>query len=167
MEITLIAAVAKNGVIGGDGGIPWHLPRDTAHFRHYCAGKALLVGRRTFEEMRGWFHPDQLLFVLTKTDSFQPHTPHARTVREIPDAIQIAQTALKEELVVIGGAAVYESAMEHATKLVITEVDTTPPGSARFPEIDPSKWSRTSWESFPADEDNSFDLTFSVWEQYP
>ncbi|MCB1078710.1 MAG: dihydrofolate reductase, partial [Verrucomicrobiae bacterium] len=72
MKISMIAALDRNRVIGtGNGGLPWRLPRDVSHFREYTQGKHLLIGRRTYEEMLGWFS-DQVPIVLTHRRDYQP-----------------------------------------------------------------------------------------------
>ncbi|WP_172683075.1 dihydrofolate reductase [Verrucomicrobium spinosum] len=72
-ELTLIAAVDENLLLATAQGIPWKLPDDVAHFRAYCAGKWLLLGRHTYEDMTGWFKPDQHPLVLTSTCGYEPN----------------------------------------------------------------------------------------------
>ncbi|MFV1995779.1 MAG: dihydrofolate reductase, partial [Verrucomicrobiales bacterium] len=73
MKISMIAAMDRNRVIGADrGGIPWNLPRDRRRFRSHAAGKHLLLGRRTFEEMKGWFEDQQTPIVLTHREGYDP-----------------------------------------------------------------------------------------------
>src|SRR5688500_19799474 len=71
MTVTLIAAHSENGVIAKGGRLPWHLPDEIAHFRAYCQGKWLLLGRRTWDEMQGWFRPGQTPVVVTRNASLR------------------------------------------------------------------------------------------------
>ncbi len=138
MLVTLIAALARDRVIGSTSGkIPWDFPRDRAFFRAYTAGKWLLLGRRTYGEMDGWFG-DRTPLVLTRDPTFRPPSPAHRPVRSIPSAIDLARANGVRELVVCGGAGVYAGALPFADRLVLTrlELDVRLPGPVCFPDFE-------------------------------
>jgi len=152
MLVTLIAALARDGTIGSaSGGIPWDHPRDRRHFRAYTAGKWLLVGRRTYGEMDGWFG-DRIPLVLTRDASFRPRSPGHRTVASVGGAIDLAQGNGAGELVVCGGGEVYAHCLPFADRLVLTriEVDAACDGAVRFPDFaSGSAWKRRYRETWP------------------
>jgi len=121
VDVTLIAAMDENRLIGtGEGGLPWRgIERDRAHFRAYTAGKALLLGRRTFEEMSGWFDDGHRPAVVSRDGSYRAEGGYP-VVGSVSDGVDRARAAGETELVVCGGATVYAAAMEFATQLVLT-----------------------------------------------
>jgi dihydrofolate reductase len=168
MTVTLIAALDQDHAIGrSQGGLPWHVPDETAHFRAYCAGQWLLVGRRTLEEMTGWFQPGHSVILLTS----RPHPPPPPTAfpiliaATVPDAIATARHAAAPELVVIGGARTYTETLPHADRLVLSRLALRSGGTLRFPAIDPSQWSLHHRE--PERQDRTSGTRFHIehWER--
>lgn len=163
MRVTLIAAVAKHGVIGSrSGGIPWSLPRDTRHFRSYTRGKWMLLGRKTFEEMEGWF-TDQTPVVMTRSDDFAP--PLGHRVSGVGEAIELAESNHADELVVSGGSAIYHAAMPLANRLVITHIEGAFEGDLRFPEIEEAEWLVENEEEWKPDELNEIGMRLRVYRR--
>ncbi|MGK0188192.1 MAG: dihydrofolate reductase [Verrucomicrobiales bacterium] len=158
--VTMICAMTHARVIGAQGGgIPWHLPRDIAHFRAYTNGKFMLVGRKTFQEMNGWFTTQSPL-ILTSHENFQSEVGTA--VHSVAEAMALAvQSRASCELLVSGGAQVYAAALPYADRLVLTIVDADIEGTAKFPDyLAHAHWTTISEQSFPADGDNQFGMTF-------
>ncbi|MBP7950243.1 MAG: dihydrofolate reductase [Verrucomicrobiales bacterium] len=154
--ITLIAAVADDGFLSGEnGGIPWHLPRDIRHFRRHAAGKFLLLGRTTFEEMRGWF-TDQIPLVLTRNPAVL--SPPGIPVETVADAVAIVRAAAALPLLVCGGAQTYAAALPSADTLILTRVHTILGRGKSFPSL-PPEWQETAREHFPADAENPLPMT--------
>ena len=165
MKISMIAAMTPDRVIGKEGGgIPWHgkLPRDQQHFRSYTEGKWMLLGRATFEEMDGWF-TTQTPVVLTSDPSYRMEKGYVVTT--VNDAIELARSHHAEELVVSGGASVYEVALGHAETLVLTLVEADVESSRLFPEWDSNNWRLVSERCFPADEANAFAMRFQEFRR--
>ena len=158
-RITLIAAVSADGFISRDRGIPWDLPRDRAYFRAATAGRWLLIGRRTYEEMIGWFR-DHTPLVLTRDETFAP--PIGQAAHGVEEAISLAATAHARELIVCGGSAAYEAAMPHADRLLITRVETNLGNGIPFPSIDSATWRLIETASHPADADNIYGMRFET-----
>lgn len=155
--VTLIAAVSADGFISRGEGVPWDLPRDRAHFRAHTAGRWLLLGRTTYQEMTGWFR-DHTPIVLTRDEGFHP-SPGLR-VGTVAEAIQLAEQAGVDELMVCGGGQVYTAAMPYADRLLITRVAESLGDGVPFPTIEPGLWSEQSREDHPADAGHAFALSF-------
>ena len=134
-RISLIAAVARNGVIGREGGMPWHLPDELRHFKATTMGHTLVMGRKTFDSI-GRALPGRRTVVVTRDPSWQ----HAgvEAAHSFAEAIALAGPA--DEVFVAGGAQVYAEALPWAHRLVLTEVDAEPEGDTWFPE-----WRRDEW----------------------
>lgn len=134
-RLTIIAAVARNGVIGHDGGMPWHLPDELAHFKATTMGHTLLMGRRTFESI-GRALPGRRTIVVTR--DAQWHHSGVETAHSFAQALALAGPA--DEVFVAGGAQVYEQALPFTHRMLLTEVDATPEGDTWFPA-----WARADW----------------------
>lgn len=142
-RISLIAAVARNGVIGLDGGMPWHLPEELRHFKATTMGHPLVMGRRTFDSI-GRPLPGRRTVVVTRDPSWQ----HAgvETAHSFAEAISLAGPA--DEVYVAGGSQVYAEAIPFAHRLVLTEVDAEPEGDTWFPDWDREQWLEVSREPY-------------------
>lgn len=157
LEITLIAALSDDGFISCGKGVPWDLPADKAYFRAYTAGKHLLIGRTTYQEMLGWFR-DHTPLVLTRDAQFVPAIGHR--VGNVEEACEIATQAGVKELVVCGGAQTYSAAMPFATRLLLTQVHAQLGSGAAFPTIDPAHWREASRRHHAADGEHAYAMTF-------
>ncbi|HSO64630.1 MAG TPA: dihydrofolate reductase [Ornithinibacter sp.] len=135
-RITLIAAVARNGVIGLDGQMPWHLPEELAHFKATTMGHPLVRGRRTFESI-GRVLPGRRTIVVTR-DPFWHHAG-VESAHSFAEAVALAGPA--DEVFVAGGAQIYAEALPFAHRMVVTEVDAEPEGDTWFPEWAGADWS--------------------------
>ncbi|QLD88346.1 dihydrofolate reductase [Natronomonas salina] len=139
-RISLVAAVAENGVIGADGEMPWHYPADLAHFKETTMGHPVILGRLTYESIERQLDgplPGRTNVVLSRRDSLElpDGAVHAHTVEE---AWELAEAALddgQETVYVVGGATVYEAFVDDADELQITEIPEAPDGDTKFPEI--------------------------------
>ncbi len=140
-KIALIAAVARNGVIGRDGGIPWRLPSDMAFFKRTTMGKPLVMGRKQYESV-GRPLPGRVNIVVTRQKGYQPEgvLVFSDLVSALDHARAIAAAEGAEEVMVIGGGEIYAQALPYADRLYLTKVDAAPEGDTRFPEIDKSQW---------------------------
>ncbi|MFH1253087.1 MAG: dihydrofolate reductase [Candidatus Uhrbacteria bacterium] len=143
--LTLIAAVAANGVIGKNNELPWYLPEDLKHFKQLTTGHTVLMGRKTFESIvarLGKPLPDRKNIVITRQTDYP--APVGTFV------YQDLETALKnhdnEQIFVIGGAEMYRQTIDLADRLEITHVSGDVDGDATFPTIDPTIWIKTNEE---------------------
>jgi len=161
-DLTLIAAVSADGFISTGKGVPWNLPRDKEHFRRTTRGQWLLIGRRTYEEMIGWFQ-DHHPLVLTSDKTFTP--PVGAAVSSVEEALSHGAKGSAQELFVCGGGGAYAAAMPLAGRLIITHVDTILGGGVPFPVIRSELWQAVSRQAFPADAENKLDMTFAIYER--
>jgi dihydrofolate reductase len=154
MEITAIAAVGRNGVIGAGNDIPWNIPADWRRFKQVTLGGSLIMGRRTFESI-GKPLPGRTSLVISRTPDeaaraaavTAPAGTEVRFLSSIEEAIAAADPS--RPVFVAGGGAIYSAAWPHLTRLDITEVDAEPPGDTFFPSIDPAEWVEVSREPHP------------------
>ena len=161
-EIALIWAMSENGVIGRDNGLPWRLHKDMQHFMRTTLGKPVIMGRRTFESMKAPLS-GRLNVVMTRD-------PHYRRegIEVVPDletALQVADATGAEELMVIGGAAIYAEALPRADRLYVTRVHAEVEGDTLFPDVDWSVWQRVQSQSHEADARNEHPFTIEVYER--
>ena len=143
--LSIIAAVARNGVIGKDNQLLWHLPEDMRHFRETTRGKPVIMGRKTWESLPEAFRPlpGRNNIVVSRNPAYQP--ARAMLASTLNDAILKAGDA--EEVFVIGGAELYRQALPIADRLYLTEIDQDFEGDASFPDIEKSNWEEASRES--------------------
>ena len=136
--LSLIAAVAKNRVIGKDNTLLWHLPEDMRHFRETTRGKPVIMGRKTWESLPDSFRPlpGRLNIVVSRNPAYR--ALGATLVASLEEAILKAGES--GEIFVIGGAELYRQAMPIADRLYLTEIDLDFEGDAFFPEVSPMQW---------------------------
>ena len=122
--LSMIVAVDNNYLMGSDlGGLPWSgIERDKIHFRKYVEGKTLITGRKTFEEMKGWFQSHHTPFVLTQKSDYQA-TDDAFVFNTIEDAISVAEQKGVDEMVVCGGEEIDRLALKYSSKIIMTILD--------------------------------------------
>ena len=152
VPLTIVAAIAENGVIGDGRGLPWHLPSDLKHFREITLGKPLLMGRKTFESI-GRALAGRETIVVTRDRSFDPSRGGSQigtihVAYELEAALELAQGRAQvmgaEEVILAGGGNLYESLIGRAERMYLTFVDVAPRGAVSFPEIDWSNWLEVS-----------------------
>jgi dihydrofolate reductase len=142
-RVVLVAAVAANGVIGVDGGIPWHLPEDFAHFKAETLGHTLVMGRATYDSI-GRPLPGRTTVVVTR-DPAWAGAEGVLVAHSFDEALAVA-AGLPGDVMVVGGAQIYELALPHATHQVLTEVHASPDGDTFYPAWDRSDWIETKRE---------------------
>lgn len=162
-NISIVVAVALNGVIGEGNDLPWHLKDDLGHFKDLTMGHAVIIGHKTsdsiFKRLNGPL-PGRLMFVLSRklkingfnycsTDSFG-------------NAITMAKCERPGECFIIGGRSIYEQALPLATRMYYTRVLARPKGDVYFPEYDMSQWDIVSSEFHPADQRNQYPFTIEL-----
>jgi dihydrofolate reductase len=142
--LTLIAAVASNGVIGIANRLPWSLPADLKHFKALTTGHTVIMGRRTWESLPPRFRPlpGRHNIVVTRDAGYQ--ATGATVATSLPAAVALSQG---DETFVIGGAELYTAAMPLADRLQLTEIDSTFEGDTHFPTIDLQHWRETARET--------------------
>ncbi|WP_372866540.1 dihydrofolate reductase [Pseudomonas sp.] len=162
LPLCLIAALAQNRVIGRDNQLPWHLPADLKHFKALTLGKPIIMGRKTWDSL-GRPLPGRLNLVVSRQPSlqFEGAEVFASLEAAIVRAEQWAREQGVDELMLIGGAQLYQQALPLAARLYLTRVDISPEGDAWFPEFD-AAWQRTAAETFaPLAQSPAY--TFETW----
>ena len=141
-EVVIIAAVAKNRVIGKDNQLIWNIPEDMAHFKALTAGHTVVMGRKTWESLPPRFRPlpGRRNIVISRQADYA--APGAQLADSLENALKQASTA--DTVFIIGGEQIYAQAMVLADRLEITEVDLEPEGDAWFPEVSTVNWKKTS-----------------------
>jgi dihydrofolate reductase len=160
--ISIIAAVAENGVIGHNNALPWHLPDDLKRFKQLTLGKPVIMGRKTWESI-GKALPGRLNLVITRQPDYA--AVGAQTAPTLEAALQHAAAMGATDVFVIGGAELYRSALPMATRLYLTHVEASPGGDTFFPDYHPSEWRVAGLERHPADERHAFPFRFEVLER--
>lgn len=142
-DLFLIYARARNGTIGRDNALPWHIPADLKHFKALTLGKPMIMGRKTFESFPSPL-PGRRHIVLTRDATW------AREGAEVAHDVESALAMAGEgEIAIVGGAEIYALFMNHATRVELTEVDLEVEGDAHMPPL-PSTWCEVARESHPA-----------------
>ena len=160
MTIAIIAAMSQNGVIGCEGRIPWHLPKDFAHFKKLTMGHPIIMGRKTFESLPGML-PNRKHIVVTRGDFSHEG---CETADSLESAICIA-AKLDSVVFIIGGGEIYKQALEFADVIYLTVVCGTFKGDTYFPAISAKEWRNTHRILANKDEKNSHDMIFYTYER--
>ncbi len=157
--ISIIAAMAKNRVIGKDNKMPWHLPGDLKHFKTITMGKPMIMGRKTFESI-GKALPGRRNMVITRQDLQFEHC-------EVYSSLELALEAVADEpeVMIVGGANVYEQVLPLTDRMYLTFVDLEVEGDTVFPAWDERQWREVASESHKADEKNPHDYRFVTLEK--
>jgi dihydrofolate reductase len=164
-RVALIAAVARNGVIGADQAMPWRLSSDLQRFKRLTLGKPVIMGRKTYASI-GKPLAGRVNIVITRQGS---PGDGVEIAADIPSALAKGRAAAEaggvDEVFVIGGGNVYAQAIGLADRLYITHVDAAPEGDTHFPAIDPAVWKVVSSESVPAGERDSAATTVIIYDR--
>lgn len=159
MTVTLIAAVAANGVIGSNNDLPWRLPAEMKYFTQNTLGKPVLMGRKTFES-------------LLKPLKDRKNVILSRTLEAAPEGCELVRTVTEalekygeDELMVIGGADIYSQMLDVADRMLLTEIGHSFEGDCYFPTFDRKEWELVSSTPGIQDEKNVWPFTFCVYER--
>lgn len=140
MQISLIAAMSENGVIGNQNKLPWHLPEELKYFRDMTRGKPVIMGRKTFESINSKPLPNRLNIILTKAVDFK--APDCIVVHTAEAAIKAAGDV--KEVMIVGGAEIYKAFLPFANRLYLTIVTGIYEGDTVFPKVDWDNWQLVS-----------------------
>ena len=167
MDIAIYVAIAENGVIGREGGLPWRLSSDLKRFKADTMGKPIIMGRKTWEGI-GRPLPGRLNIVVSRDPGFRAEG--AETMRSLDDAVALAKVrgrcmAGADEICVIGGGEIYRQALPLADRLYVTHVLAKVDGDTRFPEIDSDVWQAVRVTDVPAGEKDSHPTRYTVYER--
>ncbi|MDA4846446.1 dihydrofolate reductase [Hoeflea poritis] len=166
VTVTLVVAVARNGVIGRDGDMPWRLSTDLKRFKAVTMGKPVVMGRKTYQSI-GKALPGRLNVVVTRDPAFRADDAEVFTTLDaaFERARQKAAADGQTEICVIGGGEIYRQALAGAQTIHYTRVDSEPQGDTRFPELDPNVWMLESEEAFPAGDKDTAATNYMVYRR--
>lgn len=160
MIVSLVVAVAENGVIGRAGGLPWHLPKDLQHFKKLTVDHTVIMGRKTFDEIKQPL-ANRRNVVISRDASFQP-----RGVTVVPSLKEaLALGATEDEVFVIGGGEIFRLALPRADRLYLTQVHAKVEGDTCFPAFDLATWALEDEEYHPADLKHAYPFTFRTYSR--
>ncbi|MGD2118760.1 MAG: dihydrofolate reductase [Chromatiales bacterium] len=158
--ISIVAAMAKNGVIGIDNRLPWHLPDDLKHFKQLTLDKTIVMGRNTWESLPGLL-PRRRHIVISRRADYQAEG--AEVMHSITDVL--AATKDEAEIFIVGGANLYAQMLPYAQRMYLTEIDAEIDGDAFFPAWDAQQWHCEQRQLHAADERHAYAFEFLTYER--
>jgi dihydrofolate reductase len=163
--ISMIVAVASNGVIGGNNMLVWHLPADMKFFKDTTMGHCVISGRKNYESIPDKFRPlvNRTNIVITRQADYS--APGAIVVGSVEAAIEEAKKTGDSEIFIIGGAEIFRQSMRYADRIYLTRIYHEFEGDVYFSEPDPSIWKETSRVKGTRDEKNKYDHDFIIFDK--
>jgi dihydrofolate reductase len=159
--VSLVVAVSRNGVIGRDGGLPWHISSDLKRFKEITLGKPVIMGRKTWESLPRRPLPGRLNIVISRREGF---LGDGAVVVKTAEAA-LAAGAGAAEICVIGGGEIYRLFLDRADRIYLTKVDLSVEGDTRFPELDSATWEEVAKEVHPQGPKDSAGFTLRTLER--
>ncbi|MEK7665155.1 MAG: dihydrofolate reductase [Patescibacteria group bacterium] len=170
MIISIISAVAKNGVIGNKNALPWHLPADFKYFKEKTLGKTIILGLNTFKSINEKPLPNRKHIILCNNQNYKA-PKDCFLAKSIDEAIKIAEndpsasSGQKQEVFVCGGASVYKQFLPLANRLYLTYIHKDFEGDTRFPEFNIKDYNEIKREDYKADDKNKYNYSFVILEK--
>jgi dihydrofolate reductase len=164
MHVSILVAVAENGVIGRGGKLPWRLSRDLEQFKRVTMGHTIIMGRRTWESI-GRPLPGRRMIVVSRQSDYCIDIGGIEVAHSFDESVRRAGQAGDEEAFVIGGAELYREALPRADRLYVTRVRAEVAGDTVLPKIDWAQWRLTETEQHDADDKNDYPFVFEVYER--
>ena len=163
---SLIVAVAKNGVIGRDGGLPWRMPSDLKTFRRLTMGKPIVMGRKTYQSIgRPLDGRDNIVVSRDPFFAAEGVTVFSNLPEALILARALARTSGADEAMIIGGADIFKLGLPEAQRIYWTEIDGTPAGDVVFEALDPAVWQEVSAEPLPRAPKDEYAAVLKVYER--
>lgn len=159
--VSLIYAQSRNGVIGRDGGLPWHIPSDLKRFKAITMGKPVIMGRKTWESLPRRPLPGRRNIVITRRKNYVAQDAHIAAGA----AAALAAAGDAPEICVIGGGEIFGLFARQANRIYLTEIDAAVEGDTLAPALDEKEWRLVSIEAFPAGPSDSAPFTLKVLER--
>ncbi len=160
-RIAFVVAVSRNGVIGRDGGLPWHISTDLKRFKAITMGKPLIMGRKTWDSLPKKPLPGRPNIVITRQKNFRAQG--ASVVSDVSSALAAAGQV--EEVCVIGGGEIFDMFLLQTERVYLTEVDLEVEGDTFFPPLDPAQWTETAREIHPQGAHDSASFVLRVLDR--
>lgn len=156
-----VVAIARNGVIGNQGTLPWRLSSDLKRFKKMTMGQCLLMGRKTYESI-GRPLPGRQTIVLSSS-GFQIDAPHVTCTASVSKVTPLVESGRR--VMVVGGAQIYQVTMSHCSEIWLTRVMADVTGEVCFPDIDWASWELISSEALPSSEVDQWPTEFQIWRR--
>jgi dihydrofolate reductase len=156
----MIVAMANNNIIGRNNDMPWHLPADLAYFKKITLGKPIIMGRKTFESI-GRPLPGRRNIVISRDDHYQ--AAGIDVVNSVEQALALVDGS--DEIMVIGGGAIYSHCLAKAERLYVTHIEANIEGDTQFPDFYDGTWLKVNSERRLSDEKNIYSLDFCVYQR--
>jgi len=160
MEISIIAALSDDFIIGNNNKLPWHLPADLQHFKAITLGKPVIMGRKTYESI-GKALPGRKNIIITHDKNWRAE--NCEIYHNVKDILNDLKNY--PEIMIIGGAEIYKQFLPLATKMYLTVIHHDFIGDKYFPKWDSNEWQEISREYHPADEKNAYDYSFVLFKR--
>lgn len=159
LQLNIIAAMAENHVIGQNNSLPWHLPDEWAHFRKITAGKAFIMGRKSFEAPDA-LHSEYRNVIITSHPPVQA-AAHVEYAKDISEAITLLSD--ETDVFVLGGASIFQQMLPLADRMYLTIVHAQVTGDAWFPAFNPDDWQLTSSEFHDTDDAHAYSFSMNLY----
>lgn len=143
MEKIIIAAQSKNGIIGRQGSIPWHIKEELQHFKSATMGFPVIMGRKTFQSIRKPLK-GRLNVIITRDKNYQTEFIEVKTVNDLESALELCEKEKAEKVFIIGGGEIYNQSINISDILLLSIMKFETEGDTYFPEIDPALWEKVS-----------------------
>ena len=160
MKLAIIVATDEQGLIGKDNDLPWKLSADLQYFRKVTMGKPIIMGRRTHESI-GRPLPGRGNIIITSDKTYRAEG--CIVTHSMSQAIKACENA--QEVMIMGGASLYQQWLPTADKIYLTQVHATLEGDTWFPDWNKEQWHEVSKEAYPADEKNEYPYSFILYER--
>lgn len=162
--LSMIVAMADNNIIGKDNDMPWHLPADLAYFKKTTLGKPIIMGRKTFESI-GRPLPGRRNIVISRDTSYKGNG--IEVVNSVEQALALINNSADavDEIMVIGGGAIYRHCLTKANRLYVTHIKANIEGDTQFPEFNDGTWRKVHSVPSVSDEKNIYGLDFCIYER--
>jgi len=164
MRISIIVAVAENGVIGRRGQLPWRLSDDLRRFKQLTMGHTIIMGRRTWESI-GQALPGQRIVVVTRQTGYRTANAEVQIATSLNDALNVADAAGVDEAFIVGGAELYRESLSRANRLYLTRVRAAVEGDTSFPDVAWNNWQLVESEDHDANEKNEHPYRFETYDR--
>ena len=168
LPLVFVVAIARNNVIGRDGGLPWRMPSDLKRFRAATMGKPMIMGRKTFASI-GKALPGRETIVVTRDTSFA--VPGVLVAHDMDEAINLGKARARAmgapEVAVAGGAQIFSALLPLADRIILTEIDLAPEGTEFWPGLDPQDWRETAREVVPRGPNDDAGFIVRTLERVP
>jgi dihydrofolate reductase len=162
MKISIIVAVAENGVIGAGNQLIWHLPEDLKNFKRLTTGHHIIMGRKTYESI-GRPLPNRVNVIVTRNRDYEQE--RCLFASSLEQAVNISDNGYETESFIIGGGEIYRQALPLADKIYLTRVHQSFEGDVYFPELDENEWKILNKKEFQPDEKHKYPFTIFEMER--